>query len=80
MQQARLPLVSHSHCNKKYGTVDRRAHLCAGEGRAAASGGYGGSEVTSRKPDTFLLAAIFAASFTASLILLRLLLRLLLRV
>ena len=41
---------------------------------------YGGSEVTSRKPDTFLLAAIFAASFTASLILLRLLLRLLLRV
>ena len=36
---------------------------------------YGGSEVTCRKPDTFLLAATFAASFTASLILVRLLLR-----
>ena len=36
---------------------------------------YGGSEVTCRKPDTFLLAATFAASFTASLNLLRLLLR-----
>ena len=32
---------------------------------------YGGSEVTCRKPDTFLLVATFAASFTASLILLR---------
>ena len=32
---------------------------------------YGGSEVTCRKRDTFLLAATFAASFTASLILLR---------
>ena len=29
---------------------------------------YGGSEVTCRKPDTFLLVATFAASFTAILI------------
>ena len=42
MQQARLPLVSHSDCKKKYGTVDRSAHLCAGEGRTAASGGCNG--------------------------------------
>ena len=42
LQQARLPLVSHSDCNKKYGTVDRRAHLCASEGRTAASGGCNG--------------------------------------
>ena len=37
---------------------------------------YGGSEVTCRKPDTFLLAATFAAiNFAVSLFLLRLLLR-----
>ena len=37
--------------------------------------GYGGSEVTCRKPDTFLLAATFAAiNFAVSLFLLRLLL------
>ncbi|XP_073242452.1 chymotrypsinogen B-like isoform X2 [Porites lutea] len=42
LQQARLPLVSHSDCKKKYGTVDRSAHLCAGEGRTAASGGCNG--------------------------------------
>ena len=37
---------------------------------------YGGSEVTCRKPDTFLLAATFGAiNFAVSLFLLRLLLR-----
>lgn len=42
LQQAKLPLVSHTDCRKKYGSVDRNAHLCAGEGRAAASGGCNG--------------------------------------
>ncbi|KAJ7370887.1 hypothetical protein OS493_028957 [Desmophyllum pertusum] len=38
LQQAKLPLVSHSDCRKKYGIVDSSAHLCAGEGRSGASG------------------------------------------
>ena len=42
LQQAKLPLVSHTDCRKKYAIVDRNAHLCAGEGRAAASGGCNG--------------------------------------
>ena len=42
LQQAKLPLVSHTDCRKKYSIVDRNAHLCAGEGRAAASGGCNG--------------------------------------
>ena len=42
LQQAKLPLVSHENCRRKYGTVDRSAHLCAGEGRAGASGGCNG--------------------------------------
>ena len=42
LQQAKLPLVSHSDCKKKYRTVDSSAHLCAGEGRASASGGCNG--------------------------------------
>ena len=42
LQQATLPLVSHENCRRKYGTVDRSAHLCAGEGRAGASGGCNG--------------------------------------
>ena len=46
---------------------------CVKNRRCESSRVYGGSEVTCRKPDTFLLAA----SFAASLILLRLLLRIL---
>ena len=43
LQQAKLPLVSHSDCRKRYGsTIDMNAHLCAGEGRSAASGGCNG--------------------------------------
>ena len=42
LQQAKLPLVSHANCRRKYGTVDQKAHLCAGEGRAGASGGCNG--------------------------------------
>lgn len=42
LQQAKLPLVSHSDCRKKYSIVDSSAHLCAGEGRASASGGCNG--------------------------------------
>lgn len=42
LQQAKLPLVSHNDCKQKYGIVDRSAHLCAGEGHAAASGGCNG--------------------------------------
>ena len=42
LQQAKLPLVSHGDCKKKYGIVDRSAHLCTGEGHAAAAGGCNG--------------------------------------
>lgn len=42
LQQAKLPLVSHSDCKKTWRTIDRSAHLCAGEGRAGASGGCNG--------------------------------------
>ena len=42
LQQAKLPLVSHEVCKQKYRTIDRRAHLCAGEGRSGASGGCNG--------------------------------------
>lgn len=42
LQQAKLPLVSHDDCKMKYGVVDRSAHLCAGAGRAGASGGCNG--------------------------------------
>lgn len=42
LQQAKLPLVSHENCKRKYGVVDRSAHLCAGAGRAGASGGCNG--------------------------------------
>ena len=34
--------MSHTDCKRKYSIVDRSAHLCAGEGRAAASGGCNG--------------------------------------
>ena len=34
--------MSHNDCKKKYGIVDSSAHLCAGEGHAAASGGCNG--------------------------------------
>lgn len=34
--------MSHSKCKDKYGIVDSSAHLCAGEGHAAASGGCNG--------------------------------------
>ena len=42
LQQAKLPLVSHDDCRKTWRTIDRSAHLCAGEGRAGASGGCNG--------------------------------------
>jgi len=42
LQQAQLPLVSHNKCKEKYGVVDRSAHLCAGAGHEAASGGCNG--------------------------------------
>lgn len=42
LQQAKLPLVSHNDCRKIWRTIDRSAHLCAGEGRAGASGGCNG--------------------------------------
>ena len=43
LQQAVLPAVSDAECRKKYGgMIDRKAHLCAGEGRSAASGGCNG--------------------------------------
>ncbi|KAL9987992.1 hypothetical protein ACROYT_G002383 [Oculina patagonica] len=42
LQQAKLPLVSHNDCRKTWRTIDRSAHLCAGEGRAGASGGCNG--------------------------------------
>ncbi|KAJ7370883.1 Chymotrypsinogen B [Desmophyllum pertusum] len=42
LQQAKLPLVSHSDCRKKWRTIDSSAHLCAGEGRSGASGGCNG--------------------------------------
>lgn len=43
LQQAKLPLASHEACKRKYGgTIDSRAHLCAGEGRSGASGGCNG--------------------------------------
>lgn len=43
LQQAKLPLASHEACKRKYGgTIDSRAHLCAGEGRSGAPGGCNG--------------------------------------
>lgn len=43
LQQAKLPLASHEACVRKYGnSIDRGAHLCAGEGRSGASGGCNG--------------------------------------
>ncbi|XP_020915558.2 chymotrypsinogen A, partial [Exaiptasia diaphana] len=42
LQQAVLPIVSHTNCKKKYFSVNSFAHLCAGEGRAGASGGCHG--------------------------------------
>lgn len=42
LQQAKLPLVSHNDCKKTWRTIDSSAHLCAGEGRAGASGGCNG--------------------------------------
>ncbi|XP_031571313.1 chymotrypsinogen B-like [Actinia tenebrosa] len=42
LQQAMLPVASHSDCKAKYSIADAKAHLCAGEARAAASGGCNG--------------------------------------
>ena len=81
------PTLDRGSANSRRDRSKTNARGCQGRGlsiefakrqrrtRNAPKRGYGGSEVTCRKPDTFLLAATFAASFTASLILLRLLLR-----
>merc|ERR1712168_1501557 len=42
LQQAALPVVSQAECKKKYPIVEQSPHLCAGEGRAGASGGCNG--------------------------------------
>jgi chymotrypsin/chymotrypsin-like protease len=42
LQQAMLPVASHSDCRSKYSIADRKAHLCAGEARSSASGGCNG--------------------------------------
>ena len=39
LQQALLPIQSPGECEKKYPGTYKFAHLCAGEGRAGASGG-----------------------------------------
>lgn len=38
LQQAKVPIVSHEDCAAKYGRYDRKAHLCAGQGRSSGSG------------------------------------------
>ena len=42
LQQAVLPIVSQDVCKKKYYGVNSVSHICAGEGRAGASGGCNG--------------------------------------
>ncbi|XP_068694785.1 chymotrypsinogen B-like [Montipora foliosa] len=38
LQQAKVPIVSHEDCAKKYGRYDGEAHLCAGQGHSSGSG------------------------------------------
>jgi len=43
LQQAMLPIVSPDTCRKKYSSrIHNDYHICAGEGRAGASGGCNG--------------------------------------
>ncbi|XP_031571314.1 chymotrypsinogen A-like [Actinia tenebrosa] len=39
LQQAMLPVASHSDCKKKFTIVDRKAHICAGDAKSSASSG-----------------------------------------
>ena len=42
LQQAKIPIVSHEECRKKYSRYDSKAHLCAGQGHSGGSGGCQG--------------------------------------
>lgn len=42
LQQAMLPIASHEACKRKYGSVQRYAHLCAGKAQSGAAGGCNG--------------------------------------
>jgi len=42
LQQAKIPIVSHEECKKKYSRYDSKAHLCAGQGHSGGSGGCQG--------------------------------------
>ena len=37
-----IPIVSHEECKNKYSRYDSKAHLCAGQGHSAGSGGCQG--------------------------------------
>ena len=56
-----MPVVSHKDCANKYSRYDKKAHLCAGQGRSGVCSGDSGGPLVCEKDNKWFLHGV--ASF-----------------